>query len=69
MAIEIVNWALRKLEAKITVFDVMAAVPIIATAAKICAASTFSQGGVNKAYSFMVPLYVNLGKMISQAHI
>jgi NADPH:quinone reductase-like Zn-dependent oxidoreductase/NADP-dependent 3-hydroxy acid dehydrogenase YdfG/aryl carrier-like protein len=40
VAIEMVNWALKELKARITVFDLMAAVPITATAAKIAAASS-----------------------------
>jgi NADPH:quinone reductase-like Zn-dependent oxidoreductase/NAD(P)-dependent dehydrogenase (short-subunit alcohol dehydrogenase family)/aryl carrier-like protein len=39
VAIEIVNWALRELRSQINVFDIMAAVPITATAAKIAAGS------------------------------
>jgi hypothetical protein len=38
-AIEIVNWALKELRSQITVFDVMAAVPISVMAAKIAGAS------------------------------
>ncbi|KAI1781129.1 putative polyketide synthase [Hypoxylon cercidicola] len=40
VAIEIVNWALKELRSQITVFDVMAAVPITMTALKIAASST-----------------------------
>lgn len=39
VAIEIVNWALKELRSQITVFDVMAAVPITMTALKIAASS------------------------------
>ena len=38
-AIEVVDWALKELEARINVFDVMAAEPITATATKIATAS------------------------------
>jgi zearalenone synthase (highly reducing iterative type I polyketide synthase) len=40
VAIEVVNWALKECEAKMTVFDVMATVPISATAKKIAANSS-----------------------------
>ncbi|KAI2634221.1 putative polyketide synthase [Hypomontagnella submonticulosa] len=39
VAIEIVNWALKELRSQITVFDVMAAVPITMTALKIAGGS------------------------------
>jgi NADPH:quinone reductase-like Zn-dependent oxidoreductase/NADP-dependent 3-hydroxy acid dehydrogenase YdfG/aryl carrier-like protein len=40
VAIEVVNWALEKCKSRITVFDIMAAVPITATAKKIAVNST-----------------------------
>ncbi|KAI1307850.1 putative polyketide synthase [Xylaria venustula] len=40
VAIEIVNWALKELRSQITVFDIMAAVPITVTAGKIAAGSS-----------------------------
>ncbi|UKZ55914.1 putative secondary metabolism biosynthetic enzyme [Trichoderma virens] len=39
VAIEIVDWALKEIEARVSVFDIMAAVPITATASKIANAS------------------------------
>ncbi|KAL7796350.1 putative polyketide synthase [Trichoderma afarasin] len=39
VAIEIVDWALKEVEARVSVFDIMAAVPITATASKIANAS------------------------------
>ncbi|KAL7943591.1 putative polyketide synthase [Trichoderma barbatum] len=39
VAIEIVDWALKEIEARISVFDIMAAVPITTTAGKIAKAS------------------------------
>ncbi|KAL7793746.1 putative polyketide synthase [Trichoderma ceciliae] len=44
VAIEIVDWALKEVEARVSVFDVMAAVPITATAAKIVNASALFNG-------------------------
>jgi zearalenone synthase (highly reducing iterative type I polyketide synthase) len=40
VAIEVVNWALKEIKSTITVFDVLAAVPITTTASKIAAKST-----------------------------
>lgn len=42
-AIELVNWALKECQSHINVFDIMAAVPIWATAKKIAANSKFQQ--------------------------
>lgn len=39
-AIELINWALKECKARITVFDIMAAVPITVTAEKIAASSS-----------------------------
>lgn len=42
-AIELINWALKECKARITVFDIMAAVPITVTAEKIAANSSLLQ--------------------------
>lgn len=42
-AIELINWAFKECKARITVFDVMAAVPITVTAEKIAASSSLVQ--------------------------
>ncbi|KAH8169844.1 KR domain-containing protein [Sarocladium implicatum] len=44
-AIEVVDWALKEISARINVFDVMAAEPITATAMKIAKASTLVEQG------------------------
>ncbi|QGA19838.1 hypothetical protein EYB26_007533 [Talaromyces marneffei] len=41
VAIEVVNWAFKELKATLTVFDIMAAVPIMTTAAKMAAGSAW----------------------------
>jgi zearalenone synthase (highly reducing iterative type I polyketide synthase) len=40
VAIETVNWALKVCAARVTVFDIMAAVPLTATARKIATSSS-----------------------------
>ena len=50
VAIEIVNWALKDIKLSVTVFDVMASIPITTTAAKIAARSTSLSMELAKSY-------------------